>query len=321
VIVGTAGVLSHEGEGAASEAQMALMQFGIDISQHRSRSLHAADQRNAEVLLAVDRGTEVVLQTEFPHDPRVACLSTLAAAPDVIDPHRMPLGVWIAATRQLQEQVSQALLALRQRLGTSTTEPWIPPTEQPSVAPLSSAAPQISDNSPSMPWASDAEMQRLIGLINSAPPDGAAPSSLIEPDDAEVSATFSAGYDEPPAAVFEPITMQPATPQPAQELSSRAAQVARMVQFVAAAEDMPEIIDWQRLRQELVQRLRGLAAQPVGPLDYVPAAALMLEGKLGQHASLPPAAALARLHATLARLATTLDAPDLALIGAELAQW
>ncbi len=116
VMVQTAGVLSHEGEGAIPEAQMALEQWGIDISGHRSQPLRPEQRQNAELLLAVDRGTGLVLHTHFPHDPRVTSLPALANMPDIIDPHRMPLGVWIAATRQLREQLEAALPALQQIL-------------------------------------------------------------------------------------------------------------------------------------------------------------------------------------------------------------
>src|SRR3712207_2151016 len=69
VVVLTAGVLSHAGESAAPEAQMALEQIGVDISRHISRPLDSVDHRAAELLLAVDRGTELVLFTQFPQDP------------------------------------------------------------------------------------------------------------------------------------------------------------------------------------------------------------------------------------------------------------
>jgi protein-tyrosine-phosphatase len=133
--VQTAGVLAHVNESAVPEAQMALEQLGITIRDHRAQSLMPEHRRLADLLLAVDRGTALVLHSEFPHDERVVCLATLCDQPDVLDPHRMPLGVWVTTALQLQTQVTHVLPDVRKRLslhesnaGAPQSVPPPPPT-------------------------------------------------------------------------------------------------------------------------------------------------------------------------------------------------
>lgn len=327
-IVLSAGVLSHAGESAATEAQMALESIGIDISRHVARPVDDTEHHQAELLLAIDRGTEMVLFTRFPNDPRVTCLPVLAESPDVLDPHRMPLGVWVAIVHQIQQQINKALPKIRQQLGISEQESQ-PLQTQESL----SFTPVTIGSTPR--WDNDEDMQRLLRLINdarSAQPEveaepntnGAAHLPVAEPpQDAEAPAEDAAvvqpaeDRDEMPAATQ-------ATPEnnaPADQPPSRAEHVARLGKLLMAAGDVPEIIDWQRLRQELINRLRTIAQQTEGATDFAPAAALMIEGKLVQHASLPGAEALFLLQRSVTRLSAPLSGADLATIGGELAQW
>jgi protein-tyrosine-phosphatase len=326
VIVQTAGVLSHKGESAAPEAQLALEQFGIGINRHIARPLDDAEHHTAELLLAVDRGTELVLFTRFRNDPRVACLSVLAEAPDVLDPHRMPLGVWISVTRQLQEQVLKALPTLRQRLGLREQEsqPMEPFEEQrPAIEP------PVLGFSPKMQWDNDEDMQRLMQLIDDEQTAGTAVTPEASTNgradlshDAD-SGEVDADEDEraiPAQAEAHAPTSTPET-APRTETISRAEHIARLAKMLEVAQDVPEIIDWIRLRQELVDRLRAVAQQPTGPTDFAPAATLMIEGKLMQSATLPSAQGLYLLHRSITRLSTSINAADLATIGGNLAEW
>lgn len=314
VIVRTAGVLSHSGEGATTEAQMAMDQLGFDISRHISHPLRDEDHRNAELLLAVDRGTELVLFTQFHQDARVACLPVLSGLPDVLDPHRMPLGVWIATARQLDDQIKRALPALRQRLRLGEAEP--PPALTESGAPL------VGFGGGTTNWANDADMERLMGLIDSAPT-----GSFAEDDKAaellSADEWRSAGADD---QQLPPLSDDPNAPPEADtpannEPISRTDHVARMLQLLTAAQHVPEIIDWSRLRRELINRMRRIGQQPADTTDLVAAAVLMLEGKLGRHTTPLSAPALAALQQSLERLDTPLSAADLAAIGSEVAQW
>jgi protein-tyrosine phosphatase len=329
-VVFTAGVLSHAGESAESEAQMALEQFGIDISSHISRPLEDVEHHRAELLLAVDRGTEMVLSTRFPNDPRVACLSVIAETADVLDPHRMPLGVWIAVTHQIQEQIVQALPELRRRLGLTPQEIQPFPTGQ--IAQL----PPLITGAGSMQWDTDEHMQRLMQLINDARAPEPEAVSPQQPTNGQADLQLAA---PPIAQDHAPVdqTMPPTTPgieaetgsesgkdqaeSAPNQAPSRREHVARLDRMLEVAGDVPEIVDWQRLRQALISRLRALAQQAAGPTDFVAAAALMIEGKLVQHAELPSSQALYLLRRSTARLNVPLSAGDLAAIGGELAEW
>lgn len=301
-IVLTAGVLSHAGDSAPTEAQMAAEQLGLDISRHVARPLQHDEHGPAELLLAVDRGTELVLLTMFRDDPRVACLSALAEQPDVLDPHRMPLGVWIAALRQLDEHIRAALPLIRQRLGLTAQSVDALPIEEPHTP-----EPPI-EMAPPAGWASDEQMQRLMGLIHSPAPDA-------EPAVASNGAASNgAAPAAPPAIVAEHVDA-------AEHVDDRAAQVARMLRMLDVAAELPEIIDWLRLHQTLVAQLRAVAQHSAGPLDFAPAAVLMIEGKLAQQPGLPHPDALDLLRRAIGRLSSALPAEGLAAIGTDLAQW
>jgi protein-tyrosine phosphatase len=238
--VRTAGVLAHSGEGATPEAQMALEQLGLDIRDHRAQPFAPEQRRHADLLLAVDRGTALVLHSQFAHDERVVCLSALCDQPDVLDPHRMPLGVWIATGRQLQAQVAQALPAIRQRLNLTDVVP-----------------------------AATSDSERVL-------------STLAAPDD---HATDT---------------------------------VSQMCRLLVTAETLPMIVDWSRVRYELVAGLRALASTSSDPDDLLPAAVLMIEGTLTYFSTQPPAEVLQRLRQVIERLGAPVDSTSLVAIGALL---
>lgn len=349
-VVRTAGVLSHEGEPAMTEAQMAMEQFGIDISRHVSHPLNSDDQRDADLFLAVDRGTELVLHARFPNDPRVMCLPALADLPDVLDPHRMPLGVWIAAMRQLEEQINKALPAIRRQLNISDHQP---PLSGASEAQLPPAAPAF-DMSRKLRWDRDEDMQRLMGLINGeiagenngstseqaealheksaldvgseADIDDSAASPVAPNWQPEADQQSDLGWnDEPsPTVARQNYQVEAASATEvgeAQPPVDRGAHVAHMLKLIDAAIEVPEIIDWLRLRQALVARLRTVAGQAQGAIDFVAAATLMIEGKLAQCAALPHAQALALLRSSMERLGEPVDANGLGAVGTDLGQW
>jgi hypothetical protein len=91
--------------------------------------------------------------------------------------------------------------------------------------------------------------------------------------------------------------------------------------MLETAEDMPEVVDWTRLLQEIISRLRAIAQQSSGPMDFAPAATMMIEGKLMQHKSKLSADGLYMLRRSIKRLETPINATALATIGGELAEW
>lgn len=318
VIVRSAGVLSHAGEAATPEAQLAVEQIGLDISRHISHPLHQEEHGQAELLLAVDRGTELVLVTQFPNDPRVACLSALAEQPDVLDPHRMPLGVWVAALRQIDEHVRGAQRQIQQRLGIAVSEPLPDSARTIERAAPGEVLPAVGGGQRTN-WGTEEEMQRLMGLINAPAqvlPDPASAAALSNGADTSAIEPVGAPSSAPELAAPEPDAAPDVPDQP-----DRAGQVERMSRMLDVAAELPEIIDWLRLRQALVERLRAVTRETTGPLDFAPAAVLMIEGKLAQQASLPDPDALDRLRQSILRLSAPLAGDGLAAVGGELAQW
>ena len=255
VHVRSAGVVSHDGEPMPLEAVMTLEQLGVTLGPHAARPLDHAEVRQAELLLAVDRGIERVLQAQFPHHPRIAALSELARLPDVADPHRMPLGIWVASGRDLDTQVKAALGLIRECL----------PLAEPSIA---NAAQSIAND----------------GRLGTAPPglERSLPASAPTPDRAEA--------------------------------------LTRITRLVETAQLLPEIVDWGRLRAEVSERLRAIAAT-AAPGDLTPAAAAMIEGLLAQTTALPSAERLVLLLRLTAPLADPLDGIALARLGADVGYW
>jgi protein-tyrosine-phosphatase len=258
VIVQTAGVLSHDGDGVTTEAQMALEQWGIDISSHRSQPLGPEQHRDADLLLAIDSGTASVLHAELPHDERICTLSALTDLPDVLDPHRMPLGVWITVAQQLRQQVDQALPVLERRLGINQ---------------------EIPSTNTSL-------------TIKQAE----ATSHDLQQSHAETIATSS------------------------QASPSHAEHLERITRLLITAQTLPEIVDWIRLRHELTHELRMIGQAVSEPTDLIPAAILMLEGKLMRYETQPSSKILSQIKQATQYLRTPLGAEALAELGSNLIQ-
>jgi hypothetical protein len=110
---------------------LALEQIGLMASGHVARMLDAEALRPADLVLAVDRGIAGALRSKS--NVQVVSLGELAGSEDVPDPHRMPLGVWIAALQTYLTQIGIALPEIRARLGdTSSGAPpaWDEPRTQ-----------------------------------------------------------------------------------------------------------------------------------------------------------------------------------------------
>jgi hypothetical protein len=135
---------------------------------------------------------------------------------------------------------------------------------------------------------------------------------------AEDAEHTQAADEQTEASTQAAVESQTAAPE---ATGTRAEHVARLGKLLEAAREVPEIIDWQRLRQQVIERLRTIAQQSSDPSDFAPAATLMIQGKLAQHAALPSAEALFLLHRSVTRLGSTVSGADLATIGGELAQW
>lgn len=102
--VESAGVTGHDDAPAESEARNAMVMLGLDIQEHRARSISDVLVEKAQVLLAVDSGTARVLRLRYPADTfRIITLGELAGRQrDIPDPFRMQIGVWIRYAQEIE---------------------------------------------------------------------------------------------------------------------------------------------------------------------------------------------------------------------------
>jgi hypothetical protein len=85
--------------------------MGLDIAEHRARSIDEALAEGAALLIAIDGGTARVVRARFPAAAaRTASLGELAGRPrDVPDPFRMQMGAWMTYARELDGMLQAAL--------------------------------------------------------------------------------------------------------------------------------------------------------------------------------------------------------------------
>lgn len=172
--VESAGVVGHDGEPAQGEARHAMAHIGLDIAEHRARSVTDELVAQAGLLVAIDSGTARVLRARYPAAPApVVALGELARSPrDVPDPFRMQIGAWIAYARELDSLLQAALPRMAALLGAAdeqasgspqvaSVQPQSPPPNLPPQAPQA-ALPQ--------PRAAAVErIERLAGLAAEMP--------------------------------------------------------------------------------------------------------------------------------------------------------
>lgn len=109
--VESAGVLGHDGAAAEVEARDTMLHMGLDIGEHQARSLDDDIARRADLIVAIDSGTALVVRARFPAAaPRTFGLGELAGrARDVPDPFRMQIGAWMTYARELERLLEAAL--------------------------------------------------------------------------------------------------------------------------------------------------------------------------------------------------------------------
>ena len=124
VAIESAGVLGHDGDPAEIEARDTMAHMGLDISAHQARSITDELAAGATLLLAVDRGTELVLRARFPAAAgRIRTLGELAGRQrDVPDPFRMQIGAWITYAREIEELLKAGLPRIAELLPQATDD-------------------------------------------------------------------------------------------------------------------------------------------------------------------------------------------------------
>lgn len=216
--VESAGVLGHDGDPAEIEARDTMLHMGLDISEHRARTVDDDLAAHAALLLAIDRGTALVLRGRFPDaNSRIATLGELAGRRrDVPDPFRMQIGAWMTYARELEELLRAALPVITSRIGAAapTLTPAAASLPHPSVTGERSAAAgrvaQLVQLAIEMPevvdWgAARSRIDADLMLIASAP---AGPADLIAAYIGLLRAAFAM---LPNPSVRQLAALQPAT--------------------------------------------------------------------------------------------------------------
>jgi protein-tyrosine-phosphatase len=116
--VSSAGVLGHDDDSPEIEARDTMAHMGLDISNHRARSITDELVAEAALLLAIDSGTALVLRARFPDaTARIHSLGELAKRKrDIPDPFRMQMGAWMTYARELDTLLESSLLRLDELL-------------------------------------------------------------------------------------------------------------------------------------------------------------------------------------------------------------
>ena len=109
--IGSAGVLGHDGDPAEVEARDTMAHLGLDIRRHKARTLTDELAAQAALLLAIDKGTALVIRSRFPDaGARLHTLGELAARPrDIPDPFRMQIGAWMTYAHEIETLLGIAL--------------------------------------------------------------------------------------------------------------------------------------------------------------------------------------------------------------------
>src|SRR5262245_8354275 len=124
-IVGSAGVLGHDGDQAEIEARETMAHMSLSIDDHQARSLTDDLVAGAALLLAVDSGTALVLRARFPTAAaRTHPLGAVAGRQrDIPDPFRMQIGAWITYAREIAALLEGALPRIVELMPTTDHRP------------------------------------------------------------------------------------------------------------------------------------------------------------------------------------------------------
>lgn len=138
--VESAGVTGHDDDRAESEARAAMTILGLDIQEHRARSVSDELVAAARVVLAVDSGTARVVKLWYP--ATALCVITLGELAgrqrDIPDPFRMQVGAWVSYAREIEALLQAGLERLRALLEGAPLPALPAPSEhtmQPAPAP------------------------------------------------------------------------------------------------------------------------------------------------------------------------------------------
>ncbi len=125
---------------------------------------------------------------------------------------------------------------------------------------------------------------------------------------------------EPPAAPESADAAALEAPPPAAAPAARAEAAARIERVLAAAAELPEIVDWPAARARIEADLAA-ASTPAGADDLVAPFVALVGAALGMAGARPSAGQLAALREAAARLARPIGQPDITWLSQALAGW
>ncbi len=117
--VGSAGTIALPGIPPTPNAQAAVGELGMDISDHRSRRIDAELLAAFDLVLVMERGHKEALQFEFPEAAeRVFLLSEMAGAVyDIEDPVGKSIEEYRAMRADLQDLIERGFGRIRELAG------------------------------------------------------------------------------------------------------------------------------------------------------------------------------------------------------------
>lgn len=136
--IASAGLLGHDGDPAEPEARQAMLAQGLNIDQHRARSIDPAILADSRLLICIDSGTAQALRIRFPAvADQVWSLGDLAGRKrDIPDPFRMQIGAWLTYAEEISTLLRAAMPRIRALMGDSaTTDTTAAPAEPASASP------------------------------------------------------------------------------------------------------------------------------------------------------------------------------------------
>ncbi|NJO04715.1 MAG: low molecular weight phosphatase family protein [Chloroflexaceae bacterium] len=164
--VASAGVTGHDGEPAEPEARDTMAAFGLDIIEHRARSVSEELIAEASLVITTDRGVLRVLRMMYPAAAaRMVTLGELAGKQrDIPDLFRMQIGAWMSYTREMETLLADGwarLVALAAPAPPAEAAPVVEGVALPAEpAPVALAA-----ETPAIASEREAALQRLERLL------------------------------------------------------------------------------------------------------------------------------------------------------------
>lgn len=171
--VESAGVIGYDDDPPEPEAYNTMVQFELDISSHRARSLTDDLANSATLLVAIDSSVVHVIRARHPAVvERTVTLSSLASqSRDIPDPYNMLLGAWITYAHEIEDLLHKGVDNLVARVeGAIADAPPLPSPEPDPSPPPSPTSQQQDTHAPPAARAAPLERcERLLAVVRDMP--------------------------------------------------------------------------------------------------------------------------------------------------------